>query len=371
MTVLQLFGGTVILISRLTAADLPPEPAFAFYLAFLILVLTGHLLTGRIIKAAVIIIKAAFCFLLMPFSVLPLLLVPSIGFELIDFIRGIKARLFLRLLWYALFLSIITLLPPELYLLFFGLWGITVFVSWKEDYNKNFIGRLKERVGSLERELDVLERRNISLEKAGSDQELMIKYQERDRIAQELHDELGHTITGSIMRLEAAGVLFKDDPARAEEMMGRVSETLREGLTSIRRSLKSIKPEPSVLGLKTIQSMLSEFQAAYGRSAEIIVEGNILTIPALLWKVLESNVQEGLTNMLKHSSGRSFTCRINVLNRVFKMEYRDDGIVKGPVKKGMGLEGIESRTGEAGGTVLIDTSQGFSVIMLFKRDEQK
>jgi signal transduction histidine kinase len=62
----------------------------------------------------------------------------------------------------------------------------------------------------------------------------MIKFQERDSIAQKLHDSLGHTITGSIMQLEAAELLFDDEPKRAKEIMLRVSGTLKDGLAAIR-----------------------------------------------------------------------------------------------------------------------------------------
>jgi len=54
---------------------------------------------------------------------------------------------------------------------------------------------------------------------------------------------------------------------------------------------------------------------------------------------------------------------------VYKIESRDDGVIESPIKPGMGLEGMETRAREAGGTMIVDTSCGFSIIMLFQKGE--
>jgi len=67
---------------------------------------------------------------------------------------------------------------------------------------------------------------------------------------------------------------------------------------------------------------------------------------------------------LKHSSASAVRVKIEVMNKVIKMEVRDNGRGEAAIKKGMGIAGMEERTGAAGGKLIIDGSDGFSVITL-------
>jgi signal transduction histidine kinase len=371
MLVVQLISGTVIFLVQFLSRSLQPEPLIALFLAFLILVSGGFVFPSAGIRLALAILKIALCLLLKPFAPLPLFLLPAIGLELPAFFPG---RKFTPPLWtgYACALSLLVfLLPNDLALYFLGFWALAVYVALSEKRQKASTEGLAARIHALEKELDDAEAKRAFLEKTNAEQELLIKLEERDRIAQNLHDELGHTMTGSIMQLEAAGLLFQDEPGRAEEIVGKVTRSLREGLAAIRLSLKAIKPEPALLGLQRIQAMLNAFEASHGMTAGLATEGDIRTLSPRLWQVIESNLQEALTNMLRHSSGRRFSCRISVLNKIYKVEFRDDGLVGRAVRKGMGLEGMETRTRAAGGTLIIDTNRGFSAIMLFAKGGPK
>jgi signal transduction histidine kinase len=75
-------------------------------------------------------------------------------------------------------------------------------------------------------------------------------------------------------------------------------------------------------------------------------------------------MREALTNSLKHSSATVIKVKIEVMSKLVKMEVRDNGKGEAAVKKGMGLSGMEERAGAAGGKLIIDGSDGFSVITL-------
>lgn len=369
MLIMQIIGSTVIFSRYLVTREGPAEPVFAVYLTFIILVVSGFVFPKGILRVCVMAVKAAACVLLLPLTPLPLFLIPPVGLELITLPGSNTGFPVLPLCCSAVTLAPVFLLPESMVILFLGFWALSVFIALTDRHNRETRERLTGRLRGLEKELAASEARGASLKKSGADQELLIKLQERDRIAQELHDQLGHTITGSIMQLEAAGMIFREDPDRVREIIGTVSRILREGLSSIRMSLKAIKPEPSRLGLNNLRRMMDDFETEHGIPTDLTTEGPVQTLPAGLWAVLESNLRESLTNMLKHSSGSRFSCTITVLNRVYRVEFRDNGSVPSPIGRGMGLEGMESRTREAGGTLIIDTSRGFSTIMLFEKGE--
>ena len=78
------------------------------------------------------------------------------------------------------------------------------------------------------------------------------------------------------------------------------------------------------------------------------------------------NVKEALTNTAKHSNASDVFIEIMVLNKIIKACIRDNGQGSPAIHTGMGLMGIEERTKEAGGTLILDGSDGFSIIMIFR-----
>ena len=203
---------------------------------------------------------------------------------------------------------------------------------------------------------------------AGSEYEAQLRYlsqiEERNALAQNFHDEVGHTLAGSIIQLEAVGLIMEKDPAKAGEMVRNVTENLKEGMESIRSTLRAIKPAPEQLGINRLKLILEEFTLNNGIETEFSHEGRLDVITHMQWSIMTDNMREALTNSLKHSSASRVRVRIDVMNKVIKMEVRDNGKGGTVIKKGMGLAGMEERTGAAGGKLIIDGSDGFSVITL-------
>jgi len=252
---------------------------------------------------------------------------------------------------------------------FLGAWAIAC--AWAAESAGRSIRerRLRARVASLERELARSQDRLESLQRAGAEAERLAAIGERERLARSLHDELGHTITGGVMQLDAARLLFDDDPDRARRIVDRVSAALKDGLSSIRLSLRAMKPEAEDIGAQRLRAALEGFRSRHGVETRLSLDGPLEAMPAELWRVVADNMTEAMTNTLRHGRASLFSCSVTALNRIYKVEFRDDGSTGAVVRPGMGLEGMEARTREAGGTMLVDSSRGFSVIMLFPRGE--
>lgn len=203
---------------------------------------------------------------------------------------------------------------------------------------------------------------------AGTEYEAQLRYlsqiEERNTLAQKIHDEVGHTLAGSIIQLEAVQLIMENDKARAGEIVSNVTENLKKGMESIRSTLRAIKPASEQLGINRLKLILEEFTLNNRIETELSYEGRLDVITHMQWGVLTDNMREALTNSLKHSSASAIRVRIEVMSRVIKMEVRDNGRGEAAVKKGMGIAGMEERTGAAGGKLIIDGSEGFSVITL-------
>ncbi len=203
---------------------------------------------------------------------------------------------------------------------------------------------------------------------AGSEYESQMRYlsqiEERNSIAQEIHDRVGHTLAGSIIQLEAAGLILDKDPVKSGNMVRGVTENLKEGMESIRSTLRTIKPAPEQLGINRLKLILEEFTMNNTIKTHFSYTGSLDVISHLQWKIIIDNIKESLTNTLKYSKATMINVKLEVMNRLVKVEVIDNGKGTYSIKKGMGLSGMEERTENAGGKLILDGSNGFSVIML-------
>lgn len=188
--------------------------------------------------------------------------------------------------------------------------------------------------------------------------------EERNSIAQKIHDKVGHTLAGSIIQLEAAGLILDKDREKAKDIVVNVTTNLKEGMESIRKTLRTIKPAPEQLGINRLKLILEEFTKDTNIKTFFSYTGSLDVISHLQWKIIIDNVKESLTNALKYSGATRIDVKLEVMNRLVKAEVIDNGRGELSIKKGMGLSGMEERTENAGGNLIIDGSGGFSVITL-------
>jgi len=190
--------------------------------------------------------------------------------------------------------------------------------------------------------------------------------EERNRLAARIHDKVGHGISGSIIMLEASLLIMKNDPDKAQAAVEKAVANLREGVDDIRMSLREERPERSELGLNEIKKVLEEFESAYSMQTVLKQNGRLELISGETWVCIHDNLNEALTNALKHSGAACFTLEISVMNKIAKVEYRDNGKKDGSFEKGLGLEAIEERTIKANGRCFFaKTETGFMITNIF------
>jgi signal transduction histidine kinase len=227
------------------------------------------------------------------------------------------------------------------------------------------------RIARLSDQLDEYRAKNYDLLKKldiGKEYEEQMRYMSaldvRNKIAQELHDKIGHIISGSIIQLEAAQIVVDSDTAKAKEFVRSVTGLLRSGMDDIRSTLKNIKPPPEMLGYNHVKTLAGEFEKKSGISVIVTCTGDLNRITLLNWRVILDNIGESLTNALKYSKATKIGISIEVYGKLVKCEVRDNGKGAAHIIKGLGVTGMEERAQSAGGNVILDGSSGFSVITL-------
>ncbi|MEH7156060.1 sensor histidine kinase [Neobacillus drentensis] len=194
--------------------------------------------------------------------------------------------------------------------------------------------------------------------------EYTFKLEERNRISQEIHDKIGHSMTGALFQMEAAKRLLMTDPDKATELLQNAINISKEGIENIRLTLKNLKPPTEQMGIHRLKLLIDDFNAKQPLKTVLTHEGNLDIISPIQWKIIHENITEALTNALKYSHASQVSVDLKVLNKLIRVEVRDNGAGTDTIRKGLGIIGMEERTAAVHGKVIIDSTQGFSVTML-------
>lgn len=195
--------------------------------------------------------------------------------------------------------------------------------------------------------------------------EYTFKLEERNRLAQEIHDKISHSMTGALIQMEAAKRLLAADPDKSAELLQNAIQISKDGIESIRLVLKNMKPPTEQLGINRLRLLIDEFSTKHaGIRTSLTHEGNIDILTPIQWKIAMENIKEALTNAMKYSNATAISVHIQVLSTLIKVEVSDNGKGARKIIKGMGISGMEERTAGVNGKVIVDGSRGFSVTTL-------
>ncbi|RAV19435.1 sensor histidine kinase [Paenibacillus contaminans] len=348
-------------------SDSSLTPWVVFYL---LLYLSSNLLFYIIKKesvrpaAAALIIAIVFSVALQDYPLFFILL-PVHVYELSSMFAGKKG-----IAAFLLMLIPLIFVPPQLLPLYMLIALVTLmYFSMFE----RFGGKLREQSAGLDRmrnDLDRLQTRLRENDEFLRQTEYTHKLEERNRLSQNIHDNIGHAMTGALIQMEAAKRLIRTDPGKSASLLDNAIHISKEGIESIRSDLKRMKPATEQLGINRMKLFIDEFSAKHAVKTILTHEGNIDSITPIQWKIIMENGREALTNMLKYSGAASVSIRIQVLNTLIKFEVSDNGKGTQKLIKGLGIIGMEERAASVNGKVVVDGSHGFSVTTLLPYGEK-
>lgn len=204
-----------------------------------------------------------------------------------------------------------------------------------------------------------LEEANALLASYAAQAEELAMTQERNRLAREIHDNLGHTLTTVNVQIEAAKVVMASEPERALETLNKAQELVRKGLTRVRESVASLRESPvSNRPLsEAIAALVQETQST-GIVTEFKATGEPQTLEHKVALALFRAAQEGLTNVSRHARASRVDVLLDFQPDEVRLEVKDNGVGATETTGGFGLLGIRERLHLLDGRLEISTGTG-------------
>jgi signal transduction histidine kinase len=218
----------------------------------------------------------------------------------------------------------------------------------------------REKAETLAKQLEFA---NHQLAEYASQAEELAATQERNRLAHDIHDNLGHYLTIVNVQIEAAKVTCESDPARALDALNKAQELAKKGLASVRESVAALRVSPVENRplSDAIAELVDESQSS-GIPIRFNIVGDARPIESKSALALYRVVQEGLTNVHKHSHASHVDIELDFSrpDRI-RLTLRDDGVGAADTSGGFGLIGLRERAHLLGGEFKAETqpNQGF------------
>lgn len=197
------------------------------------------------------------------------------------------------------------------------------------------------------------------LRRYASQVEELATTRERNRIAREIHDSVGHYLTVVHVQIEAARATVASDPTASSECLGRAQDFAREGLSELRRSvsiLRSSAGEQRPFGVAL--AALVEDCRNQGLATTLEVHGTPQPLTPAIEFALFRAAQEALTNVTRHANATHARCTLRYGDHDVSLEIADDGVGAVKAEGGFGLVGLRERAELVGGAVTIKTAAG-------------
>ena len=208
-----------------------------------------------------------------------------------------------------------------------------------------------------------LVRTTVELRKARATVAQLAANEERLRLARDLHDLLGHSLSLITLKSELAGRMLPDHPDKAAQQVADIEQVSRQALVDVREAVTGYRRPRLSAELAGAQVALT----AAGVTADVPDEPNLADVPEESESALAWALREAVTNVVRHSgAGR---CTVEVLKRqtldgqVLELSVEDNGSGGSGKGPGNGLTGLTERLEKAGGTLEAGrTKHGFRLV---------
>ena len=212
----------------------------------------------------------------------------------------------------------------------------------------------------IEEELRMAFQANRELNSYLALSEKIAEDRERKRIAREIHDTLGHALTGISAGIDAVKVLVDIDTNRAKEQLNNVSVVVRDGIRDVRGSLNKMRPgalENNTLKEALIK-IIREYEAISNLEIHLRYEWDNIDLDIAKEDIVFRVIQESITNSVRH--GHAKTIWIELLEEEsYVMTIQDDGVGFDELHYGYGLKQMQERLMIIGGSVRFENRDGF------------
>ena len=186
---------------------------------------------------------------------------------------------------------------------------------------------------------------------------------ERNRIAREIHDNVGHMLSRCILQMGALMAVHKNDEALYEQLSS-VNTSLNEAMNNIRESVHDLHDE-SVDLKQSILEATSEIKKNYNLKLDYDI-GN--QVPRNVKYCMIAIVKEAMANIVKHSNATQVSVMMREHPAFYQLAIEDNGDVSNKNSNpGIGLNNMKERVEALDGTINFNTEQGFKIMVFLKK----
>ena len=213
----------------------------------------------------------------------------------------------------------------------------------------------------IEEELRMAFQANRELNSYLALSEKIAEDRERKRIAREIHDTLGHALTGISAGIDAVKVLVDIDTNRAKEQLNNVSVVVRDGIRDVRGSLNKMRPgalENNTLKEALIK-IIREYEAISNLEIHLRYEWDNIDLDIAKEDIVFRVIQESITNSVRHGHAKTIWIELLEEEEAYVMTIQDDGVGFDELHYGYGLKQMQERLMIIGGNVRFENRDGF------------
>lgn len=197
--------------------------------------------------------------------------------------------------------------------------------------------------------------------------------EERQRIAKEIHDTAGHSITTVIMQTESAKRIIESNPDEAKSKIVAANLQARHALEELRDSVHLLSGRTEKQTLKTsLESIINESTDGTG----IVIRSSVddVAVSSAKYRFLCNSLKEGISNGLRHGGATAFWFELKVTDKIeFLLSDNGEGMDEAFLQLGFGLTTMQERAKALGGTAEIKTEkgEGFELCLTLPLDKEE
>lgn len=231
----------------------------------------------------------------------------------------------------------------------FSYWIKELFKK-EEEYKKNYDRERKYRYELEDARTMLL---NSSMEIAH-----LTEIKERNRIARDIHDNIGHSIASILMQLQAGFKLKDKNSQKSDEIIKNCILRLSDTLTLLRDTVHNIRPKEK-LGAEYIKSIVESFVYC---PVNFSYSGDFSRLNPNIMEIICTNIKEALTNTAKHSKATEVIIKIDICDKIVRLYIKDNGQGCNNIKDSLGLSGMKERIANLSGSISISGDDGFLIV---------
>lgn len=223
----------------------------------------------------------------------------------------------------------------------------------------------------MTQELIMVHKVNHELENYAAVSEKIAEDKERKRLAREIHDTLGHALTGIAAGVDACIAMIDINPEATKKQLMVISKVVRQGIVDVRNSLNKLRPGAlEQHGFKgAIENMIEEFTSVSDLTISLDYRLDKVDFENTKEDILFRVIQESVTNAVRHGDATHIDISLYIEDNSLYLKIQDNGQGCEEIHYGFGLKQMKERLGMINGKVAYDGHHGFLTIVTIPLQE--